>query len=125
VEPSPLLWNVGLLSPVIFLFQTLFSCNVGELRCTEQHVAALAQPAVSQLAAASTGIDDALAARLAGVAKLESVSIPGNPLTDKDLAEFKKLKGLKNLDVGATQVTAAGVADLQQALPDCRIQSDR
>jgi hypothetical protein len=32
------------------------------------------------------------------------------------------LKGLQTLDLGNTKVTAAGVAELQKALPDCKIK---
>ncbi len=98
--------------------------NLSLVPCTSQHVAALARLKINQLIVASTGIDDSMAARLAPMENLTSLSLPRNPLTDKGLAEFKKLKRLKNLDVSVTEVTATGVADLQKALPDCKIQRE-
>lgn len=95
--------------------------NISESRCTEQHITALAKLKVNTLIAGSSGINDVMAARLAGLEATTSLSVAGNPLTDKGLVEFKKLSGLKSLDVGATQVTADGVAELQKALPDCKI----
>jgi hypothetical protein len=49
-------------------------------------------------------------------------------LTDKGLQELKKFKGLKtvngtpHISVAGSRVTSAGVADLQKALPNCRIE---
>jgi serine/threonine protein kinase len=96
--------------------------NISAVPCTEQHVAALAKLKVTTLILASAGINDTMADRLAGLQTLEKLAISGNPLTDKGLAELKKLKGLKALEVKSTQVTEAGVADLQKALPECKIE---
>lgn len=40
---------------------------------------------------------------------------------DKDLEPIKNLKGLKELDIRQTRITAQGWEDLQKALPGCRI----
>jgi hypothetical protein len=42
-------------------------------------------------------------------------------VTDVGLMELKELKSLKTLAYGGTQVTDAGVRELQAALPECRI----
>ena len=60
--------------------------------------------------------------QFAALESLEQLSIPRNAVTDKGLAHLKRLKKLKNLDVNMTQVTAAGVADLEQAVPGCKVQ---
>ncbi len=42
-------------------------------------------------------------------------------LERKENHTLKELKSLKELDLGSTQVTDAGVKELQKALPGCRI----
>jgi len=84
---------------------------------------------------------------LAG-SKLESLNCDSTSMTDEGLAYVKQLTQLKTLNLGSTNVsdaglkhlaglskldhltlqrtsvTAAGVAELQKALPNCRIQWD-
>ena len=43
-------------------------------------------------------------------------------MTDAGLKTLADLRGLKKLDLGKTEVTDAGVAELQRALPDCEIR---
>jgi hypothetical protein len=43
-------------------------------------------------------------------------------VTDAGLKDLAGLQGLQTLDLRYTQVTDAGVADLQKALPDCEIR---
>ena len=43
------------------------------------------------------------------------------PVTDAGLKELKDLKQLSSLNLAETKVTADGVADLQKALPGCKI----
>ena len=45
-------------------------------------------------------------------------------LTDASLEHLKALKSLKRLELQNTKVTAAGVAELHKALPQCQIVSD-
>jgi hypothetical protein len=42
-------------------------------------------------------------------------------VTDKGLKELVVLKGLTYLTVRSTQVTTAGVKELQNSLPKCKI----
>ena len=49
------------------------------------------------------------------------VNLAGTGVTDAGLKELKHLKQLTRLDLGQTKVTDDGVADLQKALPGCRI----
>jgi pyridoxine 5'-phosphate synthase PdxJ len=42
-------------------------------------------------------------------------------LTDAALKELAGLKELRELNLGGTKVTHAGVAELQKALPGCKI----
>lgn len=46
-------------------------------------------------------------------------------VTDAGLKELVTLEGLKELDLVGTKVTDAGVADLQKALPNCKIKTKR
>jgi hypothetical protein len=50
-----------------------------------------------------------------------SVSLSGTQVADAGLKELKEFRGLDSLDLKDTNVTDAGVADLQQALPNLRI----
>jgi hypothetical protein len=43
-------------------------------------------------------------------------------VTDAGLEHLKNLTRLKELDLYDTKVTAAGVAELQKALPKCQIR---
>ena len=42
-------------------------------------------------------------------------------ITDAGMVQLKELTSLEPLTLSETQVTDAGVAELQQALPDCKI----
>jgi hypothetical protein len=98
--------------------------NITGVPCTAEHVAAVTRLKITRLNIARAGINDTLAAELADMGGLEHLRIGGNPVTDKGLAALKKLKALHFLDVRNTRVTEACVADLQQALPACKIQRD-
>jgi serine/threonine protein kinase len=89
---------------------------------TVEHCQAIAKSRLNHLVAFNNDIDDAELAILAGMETLELASFFGNPITDAGLPHLKRLQRLKNLNLNSTRVTAAGVADLQQALPDCKIE---
>jgi hypothetical protein len=98
--------------------------NLSSLDWTPAHLTALAKLHLGHLAVASSGIDDATAEQLAHCGSaFTKLNVAYNPLTDRGLLAFKKLKHLVRLDVRATGVSAEGIADLQAALPDCEILS--
>ena len=45
-------------------------------------------------------------------------------MTDAGLAQFKDCKGLTELDVRKTQVTAKGLEAFHAAVPGCKIEHD-
>ena len=101
--------------------------HIGNLRLTEEHGSALAgHKTLKRLH--SQGIDDSTVVGLANMESLVWLGFENSQLTDKGLQELKKFKGLKRLvgtphiSVHGSKVTAAGVADLKQALPNCIIE---
>jgi len=66
-------------------------------------------------------------AGLRDVAKLEQLrvfSLSETQITDEGLKEVAKLQQLERLNLHDTKITAAGVAELQKALPECLILSN-
>ncbi|MCH9655585.1 MAG: hypothetical protein K0U86_09530 [Planctomycetes bacterium] len=55
---------------------------------------------------------------------LKSLELQLTPVTDIGLQHLHGLKKLESLDLRETKVTPRGVADLQKALPNCKISSD-
>jgi len=47
---------------------------------------------------------------------------PERSLSDAELVHLKGLIKLETLDLSGTAITGAGVADLQKALPNCKIE---
>jgi hypothetical protein len=59
---------------------------------------------------------------LAPLKELRTLYLGGKQVTDACLKELAALKGLQELYLfGCGEVTAAGVVELQKALPDCKI----
>jgi internalin A len=52
---------------------------------------------------------------------LRSLVLSDTQVTDAGFVHLKGLTSLESLVLGGTSVTSAGVADLQSALPKCRI----
>ncbi len=73
---------------------------------------------------AEPGVTDLAFARIAELQNLESIIVDHSSITDAGLEHLSALKKLKRLDARNTKVTAAGVAKLQQALPNCKIYWD-
>jgi hypothetical protein len=55
---------------------------------------------------------------------LTQLNLLDNPITDAELEKLKTLKSLKYLYLTDTNATREGVAELQRALPNCKIKSD-
>ena len=58
---------------------------------------------------------------LSAEGEIEAVSLTSNRATDETLQLLDGLTHLKKLTLYSKQITDAGVADLQQSLPNCRI----
>ena len=58
---------------------------------------------------------------VAKLQRLNSLVLEGTEITDKGLKEVAKLKLVNFLNLRNTKTTEAGVAELQKALPNCRI----
>lgn len=69
------------------------------------------------------GVTDAGMKHLAGFEKLERLNLFATSVTDAGLKDLAALKSLKSLDLSRTKATAAGVAELQKALPNCKINN--
>ena len=122
-----LLHTPGLSAEALEQLQTLpklDTLNIDGFRFTEQHLAAITKFKLKQLLTHEAGIDDAMVARFAEMQTIEKLGFSNSPITDAALPELKQLKGLVILYLFGTKVTAAGVADLQQALPNCKIEWD-
>jgi hypothetical protein len=77
---------------------------------------------VKALDLAYAGVTDEGMKTLAGLKGLETLDLSYTQVTDGGLKELAGLKGLKTLALfNCKGVTDAGVAELQKALPDCKI----
>ena len=68
--------------------------------------------------------DEGLQYLAAGSKELGELSLVGCRITDEGLKTLAQLKQLRLLVLDRTGVTAAGIARLQLALPECEIRSD-
>jgi Leucine-rich repeat (LRR) protein len=66
-------------------------------------------------------ISDAGLKEVSKLENLERLILTSPKITDKGLKELFKLKKLKELSLFGTKVTKAGVAELQKAVPKCKI----
>ncbi len=91
---------------------------------TESGVTALANlSTLSRLELVLYQVSDDQLRRLAPLQKLTILwLVIGVPVSDAGLEHLRPLTNLKILGLLKTQVTAAGVAKLQQALPNCKIE---
>ena len=92
----------------------LLACLYGAARADE----ASAVKAVEKLGGKVTRDDKLPGKPVIGV---DLDGLVGTKVTDADLKELKDLKQLTSLNLYATKVTDDGVADLQKALPGCKI----
>jgi hypothetical protein len=66
-------------------------------------------------------VTDAGLKPLVGLKNLEALNLTGCKLTNGALKELRQLKTLQSLWTSQTEITAAGAADIQSALPKCRV----
>ncbi len=69
----------------------------------------------------NTGLTDAEAAQIAKLSKLQTLFLDQSKITDQGLQSLKSLSGLTLLSVRGLNVSPQAIADLQQALPKCKI----
>jgi hypothetical protein len=67
---------------------------------------------------------DLALSKLGRLPDLQSLDLTGVPIGDAGLEHLKNAKSLTTLNVPGTNVTAAGVAKLQAALPNCKITAN-
>lgn len=107
------------------LLPKLQQVGFADITCTEQHVLALSKLNVRELGLHACKVEDGSLRHLAMMDQLEMLGLTYNPLTDQGLSALKSLTNLSRLDLQGTMVTAAGIAELEQALPKCEIFWDR
>ena len=96
--------------------------NLGEWRITGDglvHLKGLTK--LQDLNLAQTKITDAGLEHLKGLSKLQELHLESTEITDTGLLHLKGLTKLQRLKLGGTKITDAGVAELQKALPNCKI----
>lgn len=76
---------------------------------------------VHKLYVSSPAWSDAAMPTIAQLVELHELQIQGSKVTDAGLVPLHGLKHLSYISLVNTRVTAEGVAELQQALPDCQI----
>jgi len=82
-------------------------------------------PGLGNIALGRTRVTDNGLVHLGQMARLSSLNLGGEAaVTDAGLQHLKQAKNLRGLVVSGTKVTAAGVAELQKALPGCKIEWD-
>lgn len=76
---------------------------------------------LKRLDLSSTQVTDAGMEHLTGLADLRTLDLFSDQITDEGLAHLTKLANLEVLGIKFAQVTDEGVRELQQALPNCKI----
>jgi hypothetical protein len=89
------------------------------LRTTDESLRALREAGLLHTLELAWAKDDELPKSEADVVR---VVIRGQKITDAGLKELAALKNLRLLTLQYTEVTDAGVAELQKALPNCKIE---
>ena len=97
--------------------------NLATTSVTDAGLAELARlKELKSLSLSSQHVTDAGLKEVARVTSLTSLYVGGNALTDAGLADLSALARLKTLTIiNSPQLTAAGIARLQKALPECKI----
>ena len=79
--------------------------------------------ALESLHLGGTQVTDAGVVHLTGLTALKTLWLATGQITDAGLVHLAGLSALKTLTLYDTQVTDVGVAELQQALPNCSIDT--
>jgi hypothetical protein len=69
-------------------------------------------------------VTDAGLKHMAWLSGLKVLNLQGTKVTDAGLKYLAALNGLETLNLGKTEVSPQGVAQLQKALPKCKVQTD-
>ena len=83
-----------------------------------------AQPELTDLSLNCPTLTDLFAKNLAELTQIKRLSLAGSGLSDVGIKHLGGLTNLESLDLRRTKVTAAGIAELQLALPTCQIASN-
>tara|TARA_B100001123_G_C15227265_1_gene993667 strand:- start:13 stop:1188 length:1176 start_codon:yes stop_codon:yes gene_type:complete len=79
---------------------------------------------LSTLSLNATQITGAGLVHLKGLARLKYLRLAGAKISDASLTHFKGMTNLQRLDLmHCTQITDVGVAELEKALPNCKIKN--
>lgn len=79
---------------------------------------------LESLQLATTQVGDEGCKALVDLSNLRSLQLTATTVSDAGLEHLAKLKKLTTFHVGGVKITATGVAKLQKALPDCKIEWD-
>lgn len=71
-----------------------------------------------------TSVGDDGVAQLSSLSKLRMLALQKTALTDQGMKHLATVRSLQTLHVGGTKVTADGIAELQKALPNCKITNE-
>jgi hypothetical protein len=82
------------------------------------------QPELIDLALGCPTLGDLFANNQAELKQVKRLSLAGSGLTDAGINHRAGLPSLEWLDLRRTKASAAGVAELQNALPNCKIDWD-
>lgn len=108
---------------VLRQFPRLTSVLIDDSLATETGIAALRGcPQLVQLDLIEA--NDKTVDNLSGWVGLESLHVIGSDVTDASVPALTSLNGLTSLYLRDTSISDEGLAELQQALPNCRITSD-
>jgi Leucine Rich Repeat (LRR) protein len=82
------------------------------------------QPELIDLSLNCPTLTDLLAKNLAELKPLKRLSLAGSGLSDAGIKHLAGLTNLESLDLRRTKATAAGISELQKALPNCKFEWD-
>lgn len=100
----------------------LESLYLSHTRVTNDAITKLKRfPSLRSLHLNGTAVTDAGIPALAELAGLTDVGLVNCDVSDRSVAALGSMSNLKRLDVTGTGLTAAGIAQLRQALPNCSV----